>query len=461
MMLRKPIGMIVWGLGALMLSQTRADEPRASRPNVVLCMADDLGWGDTGYNGHPVLRTPHLDRMAAEGLRFERFYASSPVCSPTRGSCLTGRHPYRYGIPYANTGHMLPDEVTLAEVLREQGYATGHFGKWHLGTLTTKMKDANRGQVGNVRDYSPPWQNGFDACFSTESKVPTWNPMQDPQTGRPYGTHYWTGAEQLVSENLEGDDSRIIMDRVLPFVRSAAQANQPFLAVIWFHAPHLPVVSRPPYTDGYDEHRDYYGCITALDEQMGRLRAELERAGVANNTMLWFCSDNGPEGKSEKQGGRTNGLRGRKRSLYEGGVRVPGLLIWPEQVKSARMIAMPCSTCDYFPTVLAALGYEMPDELARPYDGVNLLPMIDGRMTERPRPIGFESRGQLALTDNRFKIYSGNNGKQFELYDLGEDPGEKNDLAQQHPDTLRAMRKQLEAWRASCHKSAAGDDYRD
>lgn len=205
------------------------------RPNVILCMTDDQGWGDVGYNGHPVLRTPFLDQMSEEGLRFERFYASSPVCSPTRGSCLTGRHPYRYGVTHANVGHLKPQEITLAEVLQRQDYATGHFGKWHLGTLTTELKDANRGRPGMTRDYSPPWQNGFDVCFSTESKVPTsWTPAAYSN----FGTYYWNGpGNRVPATEITGDDSVLVMNQVLPFVRDAAQANRPFLAVIWFHAP--------------------------------------------------------------------------------------------------------------------------------------------------------------------------------------------------------------------------------
>ncbi len=147
------------------------------RPNVILCMTDDQGWGDTAYNGNPVLKTPHLDEMARSGIRFDRFYAGAPVCSPTRGSALTGRHPYRYGIPFANSGHMLPQEITLAEALKTQGYTTGHFGKWHLGTLTTKIRDSNRGRPGDATHYSPPAQNGLDVDFSTEAKVPNWNAL--------------------------------------------------------------------------------------------------------------------------------------------------------------------------------------------------------------------------------------------------------------------------------------------
>jgi arylsulfatase A-like enzyme len=233
----------------------------ADRPNIVLMMADDLGWGDTGYNGHPTLKTPHLDEMAKAGLRLERFYSGAPVCSPTRGSCLTGRHPFRYGVFSANVGHLPAEELALPELLGKLGYATGHFGKWHLGTLTKTVKESNRGGPRGIEHYSPPWENGFDVCFSTEAKVPTWDPMvtrkgagnfwepiENQADAVAYGTHYWTGEGKQATENLRGDDSRIIMDRAIPFVREAAKSETPFFAVIWFHAPHLPVVAGPKYT---------------------------------------------------------------------------------------------------------------------------------------------------------------------------------------------------------------------
>ena len=442
--------------GSALLPKIGLAADAKQRPNIVLCMADDQGWGDTGYNGHPILRTPNLDQMAKDGVCFERFYAGAPVCSPTRASCITGRHPYRIGIPYANTGRMKQEEVTLAEALKPLGYAAGHFGKWHLGTLTSKIKDANRGRPGKTKHYSPPWQNGFDVCFSTESKVPTY---WKPGAYDTYGTHYWTGPDQMVpSAEIHGDDSVLIMNQALPFIRQASKAGTPFLAVIWFHTPHLPVVSVPPYTDGYEKHKNYYGCITAMDEQVGRLREELKNLGVADDTMLWFCSDNGPEGKDTAPG-RTGGLRGRKRSLYEGGVRVPGLLVWPSMVQESRAISMPCCTSDYFPTVLDALGHDIPETRTRPYDGMSLLPAILGKQSERPNPIGFESKNQVSLTGNRYKIYSKDRGKTYELYDLVDDPGEKRNIAAQHPDIVQRMRQTVEAWRQSCQDSLRGRDY--
>lgn len=461
----------------------------AERPNIVLMMADDLGWGDVGFNGGTIIQTPHLDEMAKAGLRFERFYAAAPVCSPTRGSALTGRHPYRYGVFYANTGHLRSRELTLAELLKEHGYATGHFGKWHLGTLTKTENDANRGGPQNGEQYSPPWENGFDQCFSTESKVPTWDPLLRPAgvTGDnwwdpvddaadaiAYGTSYWSNGEK-VTEPLRGDDSRIVMDRAIPFIRNAVARQKPFFTIVWFHAPHLPVVAGPEYTKLYAEHdkykQHYYGCITALDVQVGRLRSELRELKVANNTLVLFCSDNGPEG-NEKAPGSSGGLRGRKRSLFEGGVRVPGLAEWPAKVKAGRETSIPAVTSDYLPTVVAAIGAEVADE--RPIDGINLLPLFAGEMQTRPTPIAFESAGQLTLVDNRYKIFRQEEAgkrakpdatppqldpKSFMLFDLQVDRSEAHDIARDHPDVVASMVAKLNAWRQSCRDSLAEKDF--
>jgi arylsulfatase A-like enzyme len=459
--------------GLLLTAVCRAEPSPTVQPNVILCMTDDQGWGDTGYNGHDVLRTPHLDAMSKAGLRFDRWYAGAPVCSPTRGSCMTGRHPYRYGIFSANVGHMKKEEVTLAEALKTRGYATGHFGKWHLGTLTTRERDSNRGgRKGTAKHYSPPWENGFDVCFSTEAKVPTYDPMVTPgrppkgsgKGGKPYGTYYWTGAGKKATDNLKGDDSRVIMDRAIPFIETAARKKQPFLAVIWFHTPHLPVVAGPRYLAMYadqpEEARHYLGCITAMDEQLGRLRKKLRELGVAPNTMLWFSSDNGPEGKrrSPRRFGSAGPFRGRKRSLYEGGVRVPGLLEWPAKIKQARVVQVPSCTSDYVPTIMDALGLRTKSQ-PEPFDGVSLMPLIEGRMKTRPRPIGFQSGKQVSLSDNRYKIYSANGGTDFELYDLIADPGEKTNLAAAEPNALARLKNALAAWRNSCRLSLEGADY--
>lgn len=443
-----------------------------SLPNIILIMADDMGWGDAGFMGNEVIQTPALDAMAEEGVVFNRFYAAAPVCSPTRGSCLTGRHPFRYGVYHANVGKLKDEEYGLAELAKDHNYTTGHFGKWHLGTLTHEKGDGNRS--GDTTVYAPPWEHGFDKCFSTESKVPTWDPMLTPPTeicyegrknppGEPFGTYYWNENGEKVRTNLEGDDSRIIMDRAIPFIENAHQSNQPFLAVIWFHSPHLPVIAGPKYRELYQDNsvqeQHYYGSITAMDDQVGRLRKALDGLGISNNTLIFFTSDNGPEGGIKD--GCTQGtaaiLKGRKRSLYEGGIRVPGIAVWPDMIKSPIVSSMPVVTSDYLPTVMDILNYDMPD--AYPLDGISLLPLFRGEQQERPTPIGFQSGKQQAFIGQRHKLYSLDQGKTFELYDLIEDPSETEDLSVQLEDKKREMADQLSNWIQSCKRSDEGKDY--
>lgn len=439
------------------------------KPNIILCMADDMGWGDPGFNGNTIIKAPNLDAMAKAGMKFTRFYSGAPVCSPTRGSCLTGRHPYRYGIFSANVGHIRRKEITLAEALKTQGYTTGHFGKWHLGTLLPDY--SGKGPRRKPKEnYMTPAMSGFDEWFSTEYAVATWDPYNPALfhgKKKEYDVRalYWHNGKNI-TERLKGDDSRIIIDRAAPFIHKAAKNKKPFLAVIWFHAPHAPVVAGPEYKKMYSQYSEdeqhYYGCITALDEQIGRLRNLLRELGIADNTMFWFCSDNGPEGKDGKHGrhrGSAGPFRGRKRSLFEGGVRVPAMLEWPARIKARQVTDIPCSTSDYFPTVLDVLGFKMKGQ-PEPIDGVSLLPLINGKMTKRPVPIGFESANQISLTDNRYKIYSSNKGKTYALFDLLEDPGETKDLAAEKPQIMQSMKATLVKWRKSCQNSLAGKDYK-
>lgn len=466
-------------VGLLLLPGALALGYATVRPNVILVMADDLGWGDTGYNGNRVIKTPNLDRMSHEGIRFDRFYAGSSVCSPTRGSCLTGRHPYRYGVHTANRGHLRDEEVCLAEVLKQHGYATGHFGKWHLGTLTPDYSGKGPGRKPRA-NYSTPGMNGFDEWFSTEFAVATWDPYDPHNSHLGKGRYdvralYWHDG-QNVKGPLTGCDSKIIMDRSISFIESAAEAGQPFFTVIWFHAPHAPVVGGPRYRAMYakyeEDQQHYYAVVTALDEQVGRLRSRLRELGIERNTMLWFCSDNGPEGNPTPRGrhqGSAGPFRGRKRSLYEGGVRVPGLLVWPAVVQHPRTVDIPCVTSDYFPTVLDVLGLKVPDD--RPYDGISLLPLIEGRMAERPKAIAFQFGSQASLTDNRYKLVCNNgNGRprsdngtvptaEHELYDLINDPRETRNIVDRVPDVFTRMKETLAQWQTSCRASEEGNDY--
>lgn len=456
----------------------------AAQPNFVLIMCDDLGWGDVGFNGGKHIRTPHLDKMAENGLKLTRFYAQAPVCSPTRASVVTGRHHDRTGIYTANNGHLRPGEFTIYEALAAKGYATGHFGKWHMGTLTREVKESNRG-AKRPQDYSPPWKHAVDATFATEAKTPTFDPMWRPaktdsqafggSIGKgwneispgdkkvAYGTHYWTGEETMVdpdSSELRGDDSKIIMSRALKFI--GAKKDQPFFAIVWLHAPHLPVVASREDAASYDDgkttgfEQNYYGCVTALDRQVGRLRAFLREHGIAQNTMVAFCSDNGPEGKDGAPG-KQGPFRGRKRSLYEGGVRVPGLIEWPANIEGGSSSDVASCTVDYFPTIMDIVGFKMPDK--RPLDGVSLLPVINGEMKERPKPLAFHIKGKAAWHDGMMKAHGDVKKGKWELYDLAADPGETTDLAQEKPKKLKSMIAAWTKWKKSVDASDNGADY--
>jgi len=448
-------------------------------PNIILIMCDDLGWGDTGFNGNTKIKTPNLDMLAGRGITFKRFYSASAVCSPTRGSCLTGRNPYRYGIPTANAGRMKKEEITLPELLKDSGYATGHFGKWHLGTLTTKIKDANRGRPGDSTHYSIPTMHGYDTYFVTESKVPTYDPMWKPRNfneekgeslrygwkavtnkneAEPYGTYYWKGKETAETENLEGDNSRVLMDRVIPFIEDAVKNNNPFFSVVWFQTPHLPVVADEEMMTAYSEysHQEqiYYATISGMDEQVGRLWKKLEELGQAENTMIWFCSDNGPERGTP---GTSGPFRERKRSLYEGGIRVPAFCVWPAGVEGGQKTDFPAFTSDYLPTVLDVLEINYPDD--RPLDGISLKDLLNGNDTDRETPMGFLFREKMSWVTQEFKLISTDNGETFELYNLLQDPSEKQNIISKHTERADKMKSELLAWVESCKQSNSGADY--
>ena len=437
------------------------------RPNVILIMADDMGWGDAAYNGHNVIKTPALDAMAAEGIRFDRFYSASPVCSPTRMSFLTGRNPHRSGVFTANKGILRPEEITISEELQDIGYSTGHFGKWHLGTMTHSENDANRGAPGNTKEYNPPVLHGYDKVFATESKVPTYNPMIKPgTTSTPYGTAFWDENNNKVTDNLSGDASKVVMDRVLPFIDDAKSNDKPFLAVVWFHAPHLPVIAGPTHLAMYNgqsnKKKHYYGCITAMDEQIGRLRDYLQAEGIADNTIITFCSDNGPEDNTP---GITKGYRERKRSLYEGGIRVPSVMVWPKKIKQQIITDEPFVTSDYFPTILDILDIDLPND--RSYDGESFLPLINDASFKRSNAIGFafqhnvqqQVRNQLSYQLADYKLYA--RDETFELYNIKNDPYENNDLAekQNFSSRLNDMIEAYKVWLQSVKDSFDGIEY--
>ncbi len=482
---------VVWfaiagiAVGGFALRRATANE----LPNFVLCMADDQGWGDVGYYGNSPAITPNLDQMAKVGLRFDRFYAACPVCSPTRGSVMTGRHPNRFAC--FEWGHSLrPEEITVAEALKQAGYATGHFGKWHLGSVHADS------------DVSPG-ASGFDEWFSSPNFFDM-NPLMS-RRGRVVKTR--------------GEGSKVTMDAALAFMKQCADQRKPFLAVVWFGSPHSPHAALAKDRNLYEELprklQDYYGEITALDREMGRLRASLRDWKIADNTLVWYTSDNGPQGPDNRgRPGSSGGLRDRKGTLYEGGIRVPAIIEWPARITQHRISRYSSGTVDIYPTLLELAGVEVKSQVL-PLDGVSLVPLLDRELPRRTKPLGFWARfnrglstpsrklmekmaaaqqgegdyqmlndaatrkartedvlrriekqgllGHAAWIDPPLKlhrIHHGRNGKvTYELYHLEDDPAETRDLSEAEPEKLAAMKAALEAWQRSVVKSLRGEDY--
>ena len=455
------------------------EKDKKDQPNIIMVMADDQGWGDVGYNGHPELKTPNLDKMAGEGLQFNQFYAAAPVSSPTRASFLTGRHPNRMGV--FKWGNLIrPQEITVAEVLKKAGYVTGHFGKWH---------------VGSVYEGCPtnPGANGFDEWLSAPNFYDN-NPILSRE-----GT----------AVQKHGESSMIAVNAAIEFIRKHHESSQPFFSVIWFGSPHVPhrAIDRDKalYPDLEEELQNFYGEITGIDRAVGKLRDKLRSMDIEDNTVLWYLSDNGG---LDMGWDKSTGGRGSKGEIYEGGLRVPSIIEWPARIQKHRETDVPAVTSDIYPTLLEIADLEIEKQPV--LDGISLIPLIKGEMEERDQPVGFwefpeegrgissskkmrelwrkqnagesvdssklhldvanitthyaedDFRGHAAWLDWPFKFHrieddSGN--MQTELYNLEEDPMEQNDLSDENNSKAESMRTQLEKWQSSVIKSLNGRDY--
>ena len=407
------------------------------KPNIVLVMADDQGWGQTSYNGHPVLKTPNLDAMAANGIRFDRFYAAGPVCSPTRASVLTGRTHHRTGVP--SHGHNLClQEKTLPNALKHAGYATGHFGKWHLNGI----RGPGVPVLGD--DANHPGRYGFDEWLTVTNYFDL-NPLM---------------SRKGVFEEFEGDSSNIVVGEALKFITEQAQKKTPSLTVIWYGSPHSPMRALEEDMSSLPEakYRDHLGEIVGIDRSVGALRKGLRDLGIERDTLFWYCSDNGG---LKNDPAAVKNLRGHKGSVYEGGIRVPGIIEWPGKVQPA-VVEDSATTMDIMPTLVDLL--ELPAGcLLSVHDGESLMPVLNGGRMDRQRPIPFYFQKQRALIDGDFKVLTTGKGsprkQSWELYDLKNDPGESNNLASDRPELFRKLKTKAEAAIASIEASAEGKDY--
>jgi|SRR5690554_2103817 len=458
------------------------------KPNIIIILADDQGWGDMGYNGHPVIQTPNFDAMSEAGLQLDRFYAAAPVSSPTRGSILTGRHPNRFGC--FTWGHTLPpSETTIAERLQDAGYRTGHFGKWHLGTVY-KNSPTN------------PGSNGFDEWFSSPNFFES-----DPILSK-----------EGIAVQTQGESSMVTMKAAIEFIENNAKEN-PFFAYVCFGSPHQPHVAteqdRMPYLFLEKQFQHYYGEIGGMDRAVGMLRTKLREMGIEENTVVWYLSDNGGLRDSERDpdtGERkylsSTGGREYKSSIYEGGLRVPGIIEWPGRIKGGSSSNFPSFTSDIYPTLLDIAGIELKEEEV--VDGISLLPLVDERLNSRDEPLAFwkfpaagkpvhadrimkdllerqqkgidldpeqlmhdggtpgkrytedDLYGHAAWLNWPFKLHricNENEEPVYELYHLEEDPWEEFDLSSQHAHLLTSMASDLHQWMLSVINSLNGNDY--
>jgi arylsulfatase A len=412
------------------------------RPNFVIMLADDLGYADVGCYGSAI-RTPAIDALAREGVRLTDCYASAPVCSPSRAGMLTGRTPTRLGIhdwiPAGSPVHLRKEEVTIPKLLKQAGYATCHVGKWHCNG---KFNSAEQPQPG---------EHGFDHWFSTQNNAgPSHeNPRNFVRNGVRVGP-------------MEGYSSELIVGEAIDWLEKRKGREEPFCLFVWFHSPHEPVRTDPKFSEKYaavepQEKREYFGNVEQMDHEAGRLMAYLDREGLRDETFVMFTSDNGPETlKRYPTGTRSYGspgpLRGMKLHLYEGGIRVPGVIRYPRLVKGGSVSGEPVNNTDLLPTVCALAGVGVPGD--RVLDGESIAPLLEGKGVERERPLFWMYEkalggAQVAMRVGDWKILGrltkGGEPQGFELYNLREDVSEKRDLAGKEAERVRRMGETMAA----------------
>jgi arylsulfatase A len=450
---------------------------RASKPpNFVVVTCDDLGYGDVGCFGSRTIRTPRLDAFAGEGIKLTHCYAAAPVCSPSRAGLLTGRTPDRCGvynwIPDGNMMHLRREETTVATVLRGAGYDTAMAGKWHLNG---RFNDASQPQPGD---------HGFQHWFATQNNAAPshMNPVNFVRNGTKVG-------------ETKGFSSDIIVDEGIKWLEGRAGSQKPFFLYLPFHSPHEPVASGADFVRMYPEARgrgeaEYYANVTQSDAAFGRLVDHMKRAGLEENTFVLFTSDNGPETLDRYPGAwRSHGspgpFRSMKLSLYEGGIRVPGIARLPGRMAAGRVLDQPFSGLDVLPTLCEMAGAPLP--LVRNLDGLNMAALLRGARMLRRGPLHWHYFNAIdapiaALRDGDWKILGlydrhgeGAGGgfepmrdmariraqklERFELYNLARDPYERNNLAAREKERFGMMREQLE--RIHAEVRAEGHDWRN
>ncbi len=424
----------------------------AEQPNVVIIFADDLGYGDLGCYGSPTIRTPYLDRMAAEGLRFTDFYSASEVCTPSRAALLTGRYPIRSGmcgnrrVLFPNSkGGLPPNEITIPEALRDKGYATAHLGKWHLG-----IHEGSRPlDQGFQRSFGLPYSNDMDARHDLprgSSGSP--NPPYDG-----WNVPLMRDGKVLEQPADQTTLTKRYTEEAVTFIRE--QKGNPFFLYFAHTFPHVPLFASPTFK-GESRGGIYGDAVEELDWSVGQVLDTLRNEGLAERTLVVFTSDNGPWLIMGDQGGSAGLLRDGKGSTWEGGMRVAGIAWMPGRVKPGVTNAL-AGTMDLFPTAVALAGATLPSNVT--LDGHDLTPLLFESRPLPPRPY-FYYRGdqlfacRLGEWKAHFQTQTGYGQPKAEIHDppllfhLGRDPSEKRNVATDHPDVLAEIKEAVKTHQA-------------
>lgn len=419
------------------------------RPNFLMILLDDAGWTDFGCFGSRI-QTPNIDQLASEGMRFTDCHSPAPNCSPSRAGLLTGRIPARAGIwsyrPDGHVMHLQDDEITVAEILQDHGYRTGHFGKWHLSQLLSEQPQ--------------PADQGFDHSLGTGNNASPshLNPVNFVRNGEPVG-------------ETDGYSCQLVVEETIEWLSQPAAAEQPFFAAVWFHEPHTPIAAPPPLVSKYQQldptltkkQAAYHACIENVDLAVGRLLQSLDTLNLSQNTLVFLTSDNGPLNAFSSKD-----LRGKKSHVWEGGHRVPGIFRWPGRIAANSTCDVPISGIDYLPTVCAVAGLPVPPD--RHIDGTSILPLLRNQpeQFQRPQPLYwffYRLNPGLALRDGDWCLIATTSDEarpkthaltgddlphirssvpvDFQLYNLASDPGQQHNVLDRHPAVAARLTDQL------------------